>query len=65
MKAVDLTGILNGRKKGWVALTQNYKKVVASASTLEKMDKKLENIGNPDVVLLSASNNYKGFITTA
>ena len=63
MKPVDLTKLLKPYKSGWVALSRNYKKVIASAPTLEKMDNKLKKLGNPDIVLISASENYKGFVT--
>ena len=63
MKPVDLTKLLKPYKSGWVALSENYRKVIASAETLEKMDEKLKKLDDPDVVLISASENYKGFIT--
>jgi hypothetical protein len=63
MKAVDLTLLLKHYHSGWVALSKDYKKVVTSAKTLEKMDDKLKDLNNPEVVLIAAANNYGGFIT--
>jgi len=63
MKPVDLTKLLRPYKSGWVALSKDYKKVITFAPTLEKLDSKLDKLENPDVVLISASNNYRGFVT--
>lgn len=62
-KPLDLTKLLKDYKSGWVALSKNYKEVVAWAPSLEKLDVKLEEVGEKDVVVISASQNYRGFIT--
>ena len=62
-KPIDLTKLLKEYKSGWVALSKNYKKVVTSARSLKELDRKLEKLNNPQVVLISASKNYRGFIT--
>lgn len=63
MGAVDLTKLLKPYKSGWVAFSKDYKKVISSASTLGDLDKKLKKLDDPDVVIISASDNYQGFIT--
>lgn len=63
MKNIDLTNILKGYKKGWVALSNDYKKVLFSADNFLLLMEKIEKAGKEkDVVLLPASENYKGFI---
>jgi len=43
-------------------LTPDYKKVVASGRTLKEISGKV--VGD-DVILISASKNYRGFVTAA
>jgi len=61
-KLVSLTKLLKNHTSGWVALSEDYKKVVTGKS-LKEVDRKLERLGNPEVVLISAAKNYRGFIT--
>lgn len=63
MEAINLTKILKNYSSGWVAITADYKKVVASGKTLEEVTKKVEKQKRDDVVLISASKNYRGFVT--
>lgn len=61
-RPVNLTKVLNGYTSGWVALSRDYKRVVAAASSLKTLDVKLKKLKNPKVVLIQASDNYRGFI---
>ncbi|MBI4028751.1 MAG: hypothetical protein HY376_00060 [Candidatus Blackburnbacteria bacterium] len=58
MKAIDLTKILKGYTSGWVALSADYKKVIVWASSLKVLNRKLEKMGNPRVVLLPGMRSY-------
>ncbi|MBI2268117.1 MAG: hypothetical protein HYU80_01560 [Candidatus Blackburnbacteria bacterium] len=63
MKPVDLTKLLKKYTSGWVALSKDYKRVVAAAESLEELDGRLKKLRNPKVVLISAAPNYRSFIT--
>ncbi|OGE15142.1 hypothetical protein A3F00_01730 [Candidatus Daviesbacteria bacterium RIFCSPHIGHO2_12_FULL_37_11] len=60
MKTINLSRLLKNFSSGWVAITSDYKKVVASGKTLKEVSSK---VGDEDVVLISASKNYRGYIT--
>lgn len=63
MRAIDLTNILKRFSSGWVAVSDDYKKVVAWGRTLASVTKKVKEKGNPLVVLMAASKNYRGYVT--
>lgn len=63
VKQISLIKLLKKYTSGWVALSQDYKRVVTSGESLEEVDKNLERLGSPGVVLISAAKNYRGFIT--
>lgn len=65
MKIVNLSKILKNFSSGWVALTADYKKVVASGKTLKEVTNMIEDNLKDKVVLISASKNYRGYVTTA
>jgi len=62
-KQISLVKLLEKYTSGWIALSANYKKVITSGRSLQEIDRKLERLGNPEVVLISAAKNYRGFIT--
>ncbi|OGY09843.1 MAG: hypothetical protein A2782_03600 [Candidatus Blackburnbacteria bacterium RIFCSPHIGHO2_01_FULL_43_15b] len=62
MKAIDLTKILKGYTSGWVALSADYKKVVASAPNLTSLNAKLKKLGDPKVILIQAGWSYNTYI---
>ena len=62
MKAVNLSKLLKGISFGWVAISSDYKKVVAVGETLKEVSAKVE--GRSDIYLISASKNYRGFVTS-
>lgn len=63
MSNINLTKLLKNFSSGWVAITSDYKKVVASGKTLKEITHKMEKEGRVDVVLISASKNYRGYVT--
>lgn len=63
MKNINLTKILKGFSSGWVALSADYKKVVAFGKSLEEVTNKVQKQKINDVVLVSAARNYRGYIT--
>lgn len=65
MKTINLSKVLKGFSSGWVAITADYKQVIAFGKTLEAVSKSLEKQKRDDVVLISASRNYRGFVTSA
>lgn len=65
MRTVNLSKILKNFSSGWVALTADYKKVVASGKTLKEVTNIIEDNLKDKVVLISASKNYRGYVTTA
>lgn len=65
MRSINLSKILKNFTSGWVAISADYKKVVASGKTLKEVTNKIENNLKDKVVLISASKNYRGYVTTA
>lgn len=61
MQAVDLREALKNYSEGWVAIDKNNK-VVAHAKTFALISKKIE--GLKDILLVPASKNYFGFVTS-
>ncbi len=62
MTAIDLTKKLKKYKSGWVALDKNHK-VIAHAETFKAISEKVKE-KRRQVVLIPASDNYFGFITS-
>ena len=64
MKAVDLTKQLKPYKSGWVAMLDN--EVVVHAKNFELVIKKVKKIkkSSKDILLVPASDNYFGFVTS-
>ncbi len=65
MKAINLSKLLKDFSSGWVAVTSDYKKVVATGKTLLDVTKAVRKQNRDDVILISASKNYRGFVTSA
>ena len=63
MNKLDLSKTLKDYKKGWVALSSDYKKVLYNAdSFIDLMNKVEKNNQKDKVVLIPAAENYRGFI---
>ncbi len=58
MKSNSLTKPLKKHTSGWVSLSANQQKVIASGKTLSEVLKKLEKMGNPSGFLMKAAKDY-------
>lgn len=56
MKAINLTKLLQKYKSGWVALSDDYSRVVASAEKFIDLQKKVKN--KQHVVVIQAFGNW-------
>ncbi|MBI4035978.1 hypothetical protein HY383_03435 [Candidatus Daviesbacteria bacterium] len=65
MKTINLSRLLKNFSSGWVAITSDYKEVVASGKSLKEVSQAVEKQKRDDVILISASKNYRGFVTSA
>jgi len=61
MKAIDLQKQLKPYKEGWVAIDRKQN-VVAHSTTLTSLSAKIKGLN--DLLLVPASDNYKGYITS-
>ncbi|GEM_PF-873031 len=64
MQTVNLSKLLKNYSSGWIAISSDYKRVVATGGSLKKVSEEIEKLKKKDVVLISASKNYRGFVTT-
>ena len=62
MKAVNLAKILKNYTSGWVSISKDYKKVIASGRTLKSLLQKLEKMGKPEGYLMKAAKDYSGYV---
>lgn len=62
MQKVNLVKVLKGYTSGWVSISRDYKKVIASGKTFSVLLKKLDRMGNPDGYLMKAAKDYSGYI---
>lgn len=65
MQTINLSKLIKNFSSGWVAITSDYKKVVASGKTLKEVTNKIVKQNREDVVLIPASKNYRGFVTNS
>ena len=61
MKAIDLKKALAPYESGWVAIRKKDNKVIAHA---EKYTSIIKKVKGEDILLVPASKEYFGFITT-
>lgn len=64
MQAINLSKLLKGFSSGWVAISSDYKKVLASGKSLKQVTEKIKKLNREDVVLLPVAKNYRGFVTS-
>ncbi len=64
MQTINLSKLLKNFSSGWVAITSDYKKVVASGKSLKEVTDKVNKQNRDDVVLIPAARNYRGFVTS-
>ncbi len=65
MKTINLSKVLKNFSSGWVAITADYKKEVASGKSLKEISRAVGKQKRDDVVLISVAKNYRGFVTSA
>lgn len=62
MRAIDLTKTLKKHKNGWVSISSDYKKVIASASSLSALVKEIQRKGNPRGYIMRAAKDYSRYV---
>jgi len=62
MRQTNLAKILKNYTSGWVSISKDYQKVIASGRTLKTLLQKLEKMGNPDGYLMKAAKDYSGYV---
>lgn len=62
MKAKSLPQVLKKYTSGWVSISRDYNKVIASGRTLRTLLWKLRKMRNPDGYLMKAAKNYSGYV---
>lgn len=62
MKTINLSKILKDYTFGWVSISKDYTKVIASGKSLKILLKKLERMGNPDGYLMKAAKDYSAYV---
>jgi len=63
MKTVNLVPLLQKFSRGWVAVSVDYKKVIATGRTLRSVSEKVKEEGSPKVILMPVARNYRGYVT--
>ena len=61
MKNINLINLLKEYKSGWVALSNDYTRVIDHADSFIDLQKKIRN--KKDVIVLQASDNYYNFVS--
>lgn len=61
MTKIDLTPILKKYTSGWVALSSDYKRVIATAQKISALQDKIK--GKKNVVVIQAFDNYYNFVS--
>ena len=62
MPVIDFTKILKGHTSGWVAITKDCKRVVASGKTLKETAKKIKKLREADIFYFPAAKSYSNFV---
>lgn len=63
MKKMNFVKLLKNYKSGWVAISEDFSKVVASGKTLKDVRKKAENF-KEKLYFFPAGESYSNFIGT-
>ena len=62
IKTINLVKILKKYHTGWVSISKDNKKVIASSKTLETLLTKLHKMGNPDGYIMKAAKDYNSYV---
>jgi len=65
MSVIDFTKILKGHSSGWVAISKDCKKIVASGRTLKETANKINKLGKSDIFYFPAAKSYSNFVGIA
>lgn len=61
MTKLNLTNVLGRYKSGWLALSSDYKRVIAHAEKLIDLQKAVKN--KKEIVIIQAASNYYNFVS--
>lgn len=61
-KKIDFIKLLKGHRNGWVGISSDFNKVVASGKSLKEVMKKSTQKTDEKVFFFSVEENYSGFI---
>ena len=61
MKNLKLAHLLRKYSDGWVSISKDYRKVLASGKTMKIVLSKLQRLGNPDGILMRAAKDYSRY----
>lgn len=59
---IDLSKVLSKHKSGWVAVSKDYKRVIATGETLKEVSESLKKKGE-DGLVVPAAENYQNFVS--
>lgn len=59
---VDLSKILKNYRSGWVSISADHKKVLASSNSLDALIKKLQKMGNPKGYVVKATKDFGSYV---
>ena len=62
MEPINLVKILKGHTSGWVAVSKDYKKVLATGKTIKEVSVALQRSGE-EGILIPAAATYQNFVT--
>lgn len=60
---IDLTKVLKGVTSGWVAISADYKKLVAKGRNFREINKKVEKLPSGSVVLMPVVKSFRNIVT--
>lgn len=64
-KIVDLSRLLKGISSGWVAISADYKRMVAKGRNLKAVRNKVKEMPTGSVYLMPVVENYRNIVTRA
>ena len=62
MEPINLVNLLKGKKSGWIAVSKDYKKVLAAGKDIREASDSLKKTGK-EGILVPAAPNYQDFVT--
>jgi hypothetical protein len=62
-KTIDLTKLLNGVSSGWVAISADYKKLVAKGKDFKEINNRVKDLPKGSVFLMPMVDNFRNIVT--